>query len=527
MPKREQLATVANRLAATHQPAKLSTRGALATPLQRAVAHPKLASAHDVINLQQRFGNRAVQRWLASHALQPQLTVGAAGDHYEREADRVAEQVMGRLGDRTPVGASRSPAVQRQPLAATITRFVQRKGLQEDELQRAPKEEEDLRRKPLDDEDLKRAPHPGQVGLAGGPVAGQTGAAIDQARGGGQRLPAGVRRPMEQAFGADFSGVKIHTDQRADRLSRSLSARAFTTGRDVFFRKGEFSPTSRPGQKLLAHELTHVVQQGGGAIRRELADEPRPAAQPAGGEQAPDLRDAQTGKRVDQLQPGDVLLPRGGKELAGDLAQYSSFLHQLWRGQARGANGGFPAAGLALGGTIVAHASGNGVSRAPVQGDHYVFRCRNRALADLAARLATNLSVFHNSVSGLESKYSSVRAFDALAHSSRFNRSRAVTLAAFFLRGASANNLFCADFAIMCYQAAALLEDVEQLKQASPPPAPAAQEDAAGRLKSGLAALPPGALKLDPARVREFQLAAELHRLNSGDSPRWELAGLY
>jgi hypothetical protein len=93
---------------------------------------------------------------------------------------------------------------------------------------------------------------------------------IDQARGGGQGMDHGTRVQMESAFGADFSGVRIHTDARADGLSQSLSARAFTTGRDVFFRQGEYSPGSSSGRELLAHELTHVVQQNGDGIQRKM-----------------------------------------------------------------------------------------------------------------------------------------------------------------------------------------------------------------------------------------------------------------
>jgi hypothetical protein len=96
---------------------------------------------------------------------------------------------------------------------------------------------------------------------------------VDLARGGGQPLADATRKAMEQAFGADFSGVKIHTDSRADRLNRSVQARAFTTGQDLFFRKGEFNPGDHAGQQLLAHELTHVVQQ----------NHPQVTAQPAGG----------------------------------------------------------------------------------------------------------------------------------------------------------------------------------------------------------------------------------------------------
>lgn len=93
---------------------------------------------------------------------------------------------------------------------------------------------------------------------------------IDGARGGGHGMDHGTRTRMESAFGADFSGVRIHADSRADGLSQSLSARAFTTGRDVFFRQGEYNPGTSSGRELLAHELTHVVQQNGDGIRRKM-----------------------------------------------------------------------------------------------------------------------------------------------------------------------------------------------------------------------------------------------------------------
>lgn len=92
---------------------------------------------------------------------------------------------------------------------------------------------------------------------------------IQRARGGGQALDGEVRRRMEGAMGADFGGVRVHTGAQADGLNRALSARAFTTGSDIFFRDGEYRPGSAAGRELLAHELTHVVQQGGG-VRAKL-----------------------------------------------------------------------------------------------------------------------------------------------------------------------------------------------------------------------------------------------------------------
>jgi hypothetical protein len=97
--------------------------------------------------------------------------------------------------------------------------------------------------------------------------------AIQAARGGGQALDHGVRGHMEQAMSADFSEVRIHAGSQADVLNRNLSARAFTTGQDIFFKQGEYSPGSSGGQELLAHELTHVMQQNDGVRRAKAPDE--------------------------------------------------------------------------------------------------------------------------------------------------------------------------------------------------------------------------------------------------------------
>ncbi|HLL45220.1 MAG TPA: DUF4157 domain-containing protein, partial [Longimicrobiaceae bacterium] len=108
------------------------------------------------------------------------------------------------------------------------------------------------------------------AGTVEGGVPPEVESGIHAARGGGGSLDAGTRGAMESALGADFSGVRVHTDARADSLSRALGARAFTTGRDVFFRQGEFSPATPGGRKLIAHELTHVEQQAATPVQRRL-----------------------------------------------------------------------------------------------------------------------------------------------------------------------------------------------------------------------------------------------------------------
>ncbi len=118
---------------------------------------------------------------------------------------------------------------------------------------------------------------PAAAGAAGtAAAAAEISAQIDPARSGGDALPGDVRGRMERGFGTSFGGVRLHTGADADRLAGSASARAVTSGPDVFLRWGENRPASPEGQRLLAHELAHVVQQRGGerAIHRQTNPPP-------------------------------------------------------------------------------------------------------------------------------------------------------------------------------------------------------------------------------------------------------------
>jgi hypothetical protein len=102
----------------------------------------------------------------------------------------------------------------------------------------------------------------------------ETAGRINSQRGGGQVLDGSTSQRMSAATGEDFSDVRVHNSPEADELNQQLNAKAFTTGRDIFFREGEYDPGSSGGQELLAHELTHVAQQrkggvggGGGGMR--------------------------------------------------------------------------------------------------------------------------------------------------------------------------------------------------------------------------------------------------------------------
>ncbi len=93
-----------------------------------------------------------------------------------------------------------------------------------------------------------------------------TAGRINSARSGGRPLDSAMQQQMGARLGYDFSHVNVHSDGESDELSQQLHARAFTTGQDVFFRQGAYDPGSSSGQELLAHELSHVVQQGAGRI---------------------------------------------------------------------------------------------------------------------------------------------------------------------------------------------------------------------------------------------------------------------
>jgi hypothetical protein len=164
--------------------------------------------------------------------VQMKLTIGQPGDKYEQEADRMAADVVQRIN------APQSESVQRQE---------------------TPEEEVQM-------ESMVQ-----RLSVGGGTDATpDIEESIQGAKGSGQPLAENIKEPMEKAFGADFSGVKVHTDSQSDQINQSIQAKAFTTGQDVFFRQGEYNPGSRGGQELIAHELTHVVQQNGGAVQAKL-----------------------------------------------------------------------------------------------------------------------------------------------------------------------------------------------------------------------------------------------------------------
>jgi hypothetical protein len=106
--------------------------------------------------------------------------------------------------------------------------------------------------------------------LEGGRVHPQVTAQIAAQRGRGTPLDPGLQSQLSATLGDDFSDVRVHTDPLAGALARSVQARAFTTGSDIYFAEGEYAPHSSEGQQLLLHEVRHAQQQRGAPLSGEM-----------------------------------------------------------------------------------------------------------------------------------------------------------------------------------------------------------------------------------------------------------------
>lgn len=208
-------------------PRQLATLAPVAAPAPPQAA-PAPAASHEPLRLQRKAGSCSCggscprcSGPLDSEEgrVQRQLRIGASDDALEREADRVAAAVT---------AASGSDRV--SPAAQTIQRL------------------------PAGGADAAGSAAPASVQQ----TLGRSGSALD----------SGVREQMEQRFGQDFGNVRVHADAQAARSAEAIDAQAYTAGANIVFAAGQYAPQSSAGQHLIAHELTHVVQQAGGAAQR-------------------------------------------------------------------------------------------------------------------------------------------------------------------------------------------------------------------------------------------------------------------
>jgi len=268
------------------------------------------------------FGSHDKPAFFSAAAIQPKLSVSTPDDPHEKEADRVADQVM-RMPDpvaaAAPVETGGQPGEELQrkedeekeihpkletPQITALQCKLQRRAIQPVAMAVQRSADDDS---VMDSGDAMSSGHsegivlpkimplcrsPGMQMTNRGPPATTSNfeSALSSSKGNGSALPSSTMETMNSRFGADFSNVRIHTGSAAESLSSSISAQAFTHGSDIYFNAGKFQPGTEGGSLLLAHELTHTIQQGSVAqpsrgsavsrkpiIQRQAHDRPVPS----------------------------------------------------------------------------------------------------------------------------------------------------------------------------------------------------------------------------------------------------------
>lgn len=239
----------------------------------------------NLLFLKRTIGNRTVVQ-----LLQRKGKLSQPGDAYEREADRVTDQVL-RVPELSPSQpdsfSTSTDGLQSQRFAPAPDAELRRQPMGEEEKRKRPEEETAIQMKPIDgaaviqrqampereEEPIQTKEEAGQIPT----ITSQVKSQINNLRGGGgEPLSESARAYFEPRFRQDFSEVRVHTGSQASESARSLNARAYTTGRDVVFSAGEYAPASHAGQQLLAHELAHVIQQRSSSPRVQRKPNPQP-----------------------------------------------------------------------------------------------------------------------------------------------------------------------------------------------------------------------------------------------------------
>ncbi len=269
-------------------------------------------------NKQQTQGNEQFLK----PTVQAKLSMGKPGDKYEVEADKMADQVVNKSGKENSVQKKGEVELQQKPLASTITPLVQKmeasddenvqakqdkiQRMEEEETVQQKEEEEAVQMKEEDEVQAKEEEEGVQMKEEEEVQAKEEEEAVQmkedeevqakeeeesvqkmedeevQAKSnnnqnaknssienrlkngsGGQKMDANTQQEMESGFGADFNRVNIHTNSEAEQMSQDIGAQAFTHGNNIYFNKGKYDPNSKEGKHLLAHELTHTIQQKG------------------------------------------------------------------------------------------------------------------------------------------------------------------------------------------------------------------------------------------------------------------------
>jgi len=242
-------------------------------------------------------------------AVQTKLTIGQPNDKYEQEADATADKVVQRISTSSfPDERNNGSTIQKKQISSmfSFTPFVltkcahcekeeklqkkddeDRTDLQDSKLQKKPIFESNAEPPPDDEKNIQRkcaeCEKEDKTNLqtksehSTSPISSRSiESALTSSKGSGNALPEKTRSQMESFFGASFSNVRIHDDSSSAQMSKNLNAHAFTNGSDIYFNTGKYDTNSNSGKHLLAHELTHVVQQSSDQKTSELSNSTQP-----------------------------------------------------------------------------------------------------------------------------------------------------------------------------------------------------------------------------------------------------------
>lgn len=204
--------------------------------------------------------------------IQTKIGIGAKNDPYERQADQMADQITRQT--KSPDSKAECAECGHEPGKSPVVNPV---NLQKKEAEGAcpecaAKQDENPLAGP--ESIQKKESNSGGTASTNKPASGANAASVENnmvsSKGDGKKMNGALKNEMESGFGRDFSDVTIHTDQESVEMNQQLGSQAFAYGNDIYFNSGKFDPSSSEGKWLLAHELTHTVQQSNQIQRKVI-----------------------------------------------------------------------------------------------------------------------------------------------------------------------------------------------------------------------------------------------------------------
>ncbi|WP_435261410.1 eCIS core domain-containing protein [Tenacibaculum sp. nBUS_03] len=196
--------------------------------------------------------------------IQTKLKMGSSGDRYEIEADKMADKVVNNKNERDSLKRKKiDDHIQKKSLASEVTPLIQkRESVEKEIVQQKSTKDDELTVQKQEEEGIQEKEELYFESKSIGKTETSFESKLRKGRG-GQKMDNQTQQEMELGFGADFNQVRIYNDVEAFQMSKEIGAQAFTHGNDIYFNQGKYNPNSREGKHLLAHELTHTIQQKG------------------------------------------------------------------------------------------------------------------------------------------------------------------------------------------------------------------------------------------------------------------------